>query len=280
MTTVTSTPSEAISDPTNSTAVDPTTPVAVVDDSGRKPFSGAGLAIGWVAAAFANAVTFTPLLAAWFHSTGSKYVSGLAEGTLLPVTYLDIESWTLSLTGFEIVLRSINGFVIFMLVGSAAGIVLGLIGVPLSALIRIIRKLLGYTPSPPSDGLKAFAAWGIVAWGAAILMSAGYSCYAAVFVTPDRAVCVAQQRFENIRLDVAGSCTYCGRFGEKKIVGFPLLSGKDRTLLMGKDGARFLGNDSMSPAAPLHDPVAKVHPQPVSIATAVAICANDKNPNT
>jgi len=280
MTTVTSTSCETPSDLSTSTAIDPPAPEALVPEPERKPLSGVGLAIGWVAAAFANAVTFTPLLAAWFHSTGSKYVSGLAEGTLLPVTYLDIESWTLSLIGFEIVLRSINGFVLLMLVGSAAGIVLGLIGVPLLAAIRFVRKILGYTRSPPSEGLKALAAWGIVAWGAAILISAGYTCYAAVFVTPDRAVCVAHKRFENIRLNVASSCSYCGRFGEKKVVGFPLLSGKDRTLLMGKDGARYLVNDSLSPAAPFHTTFGKIHSQPISVATAVASCALDDDPNT
>lgn len=280
MTTTITVPAEANAAPTTAVSADPAVPVRVVNEPIRRPFSGVGLAIGWVAAAFANAVTFTPLLAAWFHSTGSKYASRLAEGTLLPVTYLDIQTWTLSLIGFEIVLRSINGFVLLTLLASAAGIVLGLVGIPLVAFIMFVRKQLGYTPSPPSERMKAFAAWGTVAWGAAIVLTAGYSCYAAVFVTPDRAACVAQQRFENIRLNVASSCTYCGRFGEKKIVGYPLLSGKDRTLLMGKDGARFLGNDTLSPAAPLHDTFAKVHPQPVSIASAVAICANDKSPNT
>ena len=205
---------EADSNLSSETSSEPVVVSRDVKEPTRKPLSGVGLAIGWVAAAFANAITFTPLLAAWFHSTGSKYASGLAEGTLLPATYLDIDTWTLSLIGFEIVIRSINGFVLLMLLGSALGIALGLIGIPLVSIITYIRRQIGYNSTPSSDGMKAFAAWGIVAWGAAILLSAGYSCYAAVFVTPNRASCVAQQRFENIRLNVASSCSYCGRFGE------------------------------------------------------------------
>lgn len=280
MATVTGAAPVAPSDSTAAVSADPANPVVTVDEPMRKPFSGAALAIAWVAAAFANALTFTPLLAAWFHSTGSKYAAGLVEDTLLPVEHLDIGSWTLSLIGFEIVLRSINIFVLFMLVGTAAGVLLGLVGIPLVALFRLVRKWLGYSPSPPSDALKAVAAWGIVAWGAAVLLSAGSICYAAVFVTPDRAVCVAKERFENIRLNVAGKCTFCGRFGEKKLVGYPLISGKDRTILMGKEGARFIGNDSLSPAVPLQGSFAKVHERPASIATAVATCANDRDPNT
>jgi hypothetical protein len=259
---------------------DPATTAVTVEEPNRRPLSGAALAIGWVAAAFANAVTFTPLLAAWFRSTGSKYATELAEGSLLPVGYLDIDSWTLSLMGFEIVLRSINLSVLLSLFAAGAGVLIGLVGIPLAAFFGLVRRWLRYPPFEASDGLKSFAAWGIVAWGGAILLSAASVCYAAVFVTPDRAVCVAEQRFESIRLNVAGSCTICGRFGEKKLVGYPLISGKDRSILIGRDGARFVGNDSLSPAVPLQGTFAKVREEPASIAAAVDMCSNDGKFNT
>lgn len=110
------------------------------DDSssteGRKPLSGGTIALGWVAAAFANAITFTPLVGAWLRSTGTRYIEGLTSGTLLPVDYLDLSTWALSLMGLEIIIRSTNFFVLLMLIGVASGILLGLVGIPLAAALN------------------------------------------------------------------------------------------------------------------------------------------------
>ncbi len=110
--------------------------------NGRKPLSGGTIALGWVAAAFANAITFTPLIAAWLRSTGTRYVESLTSGTLLPVDYLDLSTWALSLMGLEIIIRSTNFFVLLMLIGVAAGILLGLIGIPLAAALKWVCRLI------------------------------------------------------------------------------------------------------------------------------------------
>ncbi len=126
---------------------------------------------------------------------------------------------------------------------------------------------------------KVILSYGIVAWGGLVILTFLYSIYAAVFVTPDRAVCVGETRFEAIRKTVASTCEICGRFGKDIQPRYPIIAGKDRTLLIGKTGSVIVDNSALSPAVSVSSKgFSTVIKQPMPIKDAVTMCAADKNP--
>lgn len=181
--------------------------------------------------------------------------------------------------GLEIIIRSTNFFVLLMLIGVASGILLGLVGIPLAAALKWVVRVFAKDFSFSSHASKVILSYGIVAWGGLVILTFFYSVYAAVFVTPDRAVCVGETRFEAIRKTVASTCEICGTFGKDSQPRYPIISGKDRTLLMGKTGSAIVENSALSPAISVSSKgFSTVIKQPMSIKDAVNMCAADKNP--
>lgn len=249
----------------------PSTTVSSAPSIVETPLSGAGIGLGWAAAAFANVVTFTPLAAAWLYFTGWKYVEELAARSALPIQYLELSDRFVTMSGFEIVLRSLNWWVLLLILGVIGGVLLAFTLYPLSLLCAWIYRRLGGQRRLNPNTVKKVGAIGTLVWASLVLFLVCFASYAAVFITPSRATCVATKRFE-LLAGKARTCKECASFGVKARKGIPLLAGKDHTILLDAKGASFVKNSELSPVA-----LPQSRAPEYSIGEAVDVCSQDAN---